>query len=133
MMKKSVHVVGAVIKNEKNEIFCAKRGPKMTLSNLWEFPGGKIELGETKEQALIREIKEEFNCEIEVFDQVEDTIYEYENFIVRLETYSAKIIVGVPKISEHSESKWLPITEIHTLEWAQADIPAVEKIQKEWV
>lgn len=130
-MKKNVHVVGAIILNENNEIFCAQRSPEMSLPNLWEFPGGKIEVGETKEQALVREIKEELNCEIKVFEQVEDTTYEYETFIVRLETFYAKVIDGTPTISEHSASTWLHRNEIQVLDWAAADIPAVIKVQKE--
>lgn len=131
-MKKQVHVVGAIILNEEKEVFCAQRGAQMTLANKWEFPGGKIEQGETKKQALIREIKEELSCEIEVYEQVEDTTYEYETFIVRLETYIAKIINGTPIISEHAASLWLPINKLQTIEWAAADIPAVEKLQMEF-
>ena len=128
IIKKIVHVVGAIIENENREILCALRGPEMTLPNYWEFPGGKIEEGESKEEALIREIDEELGCQIEVLQHVDDTTYEYEKVIVRLETYLSRIISGTPKISEHAEIKWVPRTELNTLNWAPADIPAIEKL-----
>lgn len=127
-MKKTVHVVGAVIENENKEILCALRSPEMTLPNFWEFPGGKIEEGESKAEALTREIKEELGCMIEVFEQVEDTTYEYEKVIVRLETFMAKIIEGTPELTEHAEMKWVPRKALNTLNWAPADIPAIEKL-----
>lgn len=65
-MKKTVRVVGAVIMNEKDEVLCALRSPDMLLPNLWEFPGGKIEEGEAPEETLVREIKEELGCTIQV-------------------------------------------------------------------
>ena len=129
-MKKTVHVVGAVIENESGEILCALRGPEMTLPNYWEFPGGKIEVGETKEKALKREIQEELGCTIEVFEPVEDTTYEYDKFIVRLETFMAKVISGTPVISEHAEIKWVTRKELPSLNWAPADIPAIERLTK---
>ena len=127
-IKKTVHVVGAIIENDKQEILCALRGPEMTLPNYWEFPGGKIEEGETKEEALKREILEELNCTIEVFHQVEDTTYEYEKVSVRLETFMSKVISGIPTLSEHAEIKWVSREELPDLDWAPADIPAIEKL-----
>lgn len=131
MMKKSVHVVGAIIENENNEIFCALRSPEMSLPNYWEFPGGKIENNETPQQALQREITEEFNCLIKVGSKVEDTTYEYEKVIVRLETYMAKLIKGKLIAQEHAETKWVPRNELKKLNFAPADIPAVEMLIKE--
>lgn len=130
-MKKTVHVVGAIIENERQEIFCALRSPKMSLANYWEFPGGKIEAGETPEQALVREITEEFNCLIKVGEKVEDTTYEYEKVIVRLETYKAKVLKGEPTALEHAETKWVTREKLPQLNFAPADIPAIEKLIKE--
>lgn len=129
-MKKKIHVVAAVIENEKGEILAALRSSEMSLANYWEFPGGKIELGETKEQALRREIQEELGCTIEVGSPVEDTIYEYDAFTVRLETFMAKIVEGEPVASEHAELRWLSRNELFELEWAPADIPAIDKLTK---
>lgn len=131
-MKKHVQVVGAVIRNHRNEILCALRSSKMSLSNLWEFPGGKIELHETPSQSLIREINEELKCNIKVKHLVEKTTYEYDAIIVTLHTFEAEIVTGEPIAVEHAELRWVSVSDLDQLEWAPADIPTVEYIKKEF-
>ena len=127
MMKKDIHVVGAVI-IEEGKILCAQRGKNMSLPLLWEFPGGKIEKGESPNEALQREIKEEMLCEIEIGDQVEHTVYEYDFGIVNLTTFECKLIKGRPILTEHESIKWLDPQELPLLDWAPADIPTINKL-----
>lgn len=131
-MKKHVNVVGAVIVNEMNQIFCALRSPEMSLPNLWEFPGGKIELGEQPKETLKRELMEELKIEVAIGEEVESTYYEYDSFTIQLTTFYARIITGSPELMEHADYKWMNVEDLHILEWAPADIPAVEKIQKQF-
>lgn len=129
-MKKNIHVVGAVIiKSEK--ILCAQRGLTKTLAYKWEFPGGKVEDGEVPHEALQREINEEMLCKVEVGDQVEHTVYEYDFGIVHLTTYYCTLIEGDPVLTEHQEIKWLSPKELPTLDWAPADIPAINKLSSD--
>ncbi len=129
-MKKQIKVVGAVIRNKQNQILCALRSPEMSLPNLWEFPGGKIEMNEKPEETLVREIQEELGCVIDVSELVEDVVHEYPAIIVNLLTYEAKITNGTPIASEHAKLEWKEVSELHELEWAPADIPTVEKLMK---
>lgn len=129
-MKKTIRVVGAVIYNDRNEILCALRSPKMSLPNLWEFPGGKIEPNESPEQSLVREIEEELGCRIEVHAHIETTLHEYEAIHVELATYRSEIVAGQPVAKEHAELRWVPIPHLEQLDWAPADIPAVQKIKR---
>ncbi|WP_124726880.1 (deoxy)nucleoside triphosphate pyrophosphohydrolase [Staphylospora marina] len=128
---KQVDVVGAVIRNESGDVLCALRSETMSMPNLWEFPGGKIDPGETPEETLVREIREELGCDIRVGNMVEDTLHDYPGVRVRLITYEATIIRGTPVPREHAELRWLPVSELETLNWAPADIPAVKKIVRE--
>ena len=128
-MKKNIHVVGAVI-IENGKILCAQRGPDKSLPLLWEFPGGKIEEGESQEEALQREILEEMHCVIQVGDQVEHTVYEYDFGIVHLTTFQCELVEGRPVLTEHETIEWLAPHDLQSLEWAPADIPAIEKLSK---
>ncbi|WP_018924840.1 (deoxy)nucleoside triphosphate pyrophosphohydrolase [Salsuginibacillus kocurii] len=124
-MKKEVHVVGAVI-TDKDRILCAQRGETKTLAYKWEFPGGKIESGETQQEALKREIFEEMECEIEVYDHIADCSYEYDFAVVHLSTYYCKLMNGTPNTNEHIKLEWRTKDELAELEWAAADLPTIE-------
>lgn len=128
-MKKTIKVVGAIIENNDNEILCALRSKDMSLPMLWEFPGGKIEEGESVNEAIVREIKEELDCDIEVISIFNDNTHEYENIIVNLITIKCKLIDGIPKAKEHAKLLWLPVDYLESLNWAPADIPAVKLLK----
>ena len=128
-MKKNIHVVGAVIVKD-GAILCAQRGMEKSLPGLWEFPGGKIEENESPQAALQREIQEEMHCHVEIGEQVEHTVYEYDFGIVHLTTFFCKLVGGTPVLTEHTAIEWLKATELEKLEWAPADIPAIEKLKR---
>lgn len=125
---KQVDVVGAVIVNKQGNILCALRSENMTLGGMWEFPGGKIESGETHQETLVREIHEELSCVINVGDFVAECLHEYPTVKVHLYTYYATIASGTPSPQEHDKFEWLPVDRLNELNWAPADIPTVEKI-----
>ncbi|MFC0469281.1 (deoxy)nucleoside triphosphate pyrophosphohydrolase [Halalkalibacter kiskunsagensis] len=125
-MKKAVKVVAAIIENNQDEILCALRSPDMSIPNMWEFPGGKVEKDEDIYTAIKREINEELQCQIETLDFFNDHTHEYENFTINLIAVKAKIIEGSPIPSEHSKLIWLKRENLNSLKWAPADIPAVE-------
>ncbi len=125
---KHYDVVAAVIVDEHEKIFCAQRGNKGELALKWEFPGGKIEDGESKEDALIREIKEELNTDIDVIDYITTVRHQYDTFNITMHAYYAKVKNGLLELSEHIDSKWLLREELDILHWADADIPIVEKL-----
>ncbi|MFC7060999.1 (deoxy)nucleoside triphosphate pyrophosphohydrolase [Halobacillus seohaensis] len=130
-MKKTVKVVAAIIENDHNEILCALRSPEMAIPNTWEFPGGKVEDGESLNEALEREINEELSCSIDTFDVFDENVHEYDAFIIQLIAIKGKLIEGQPTPSEHSSLIWLKRENLHSLVWAPADIPAVEQLVNE--
>jgi 8-oxo-dGTP diphosphatase len=127
-VKKQLEVVGAVVVRN-GEILCAQRGPAGVLPGMWEFPGGKIEVGEAPREALIREIEEELGCLVTVGDEITSTRHEYDFGIVTLTTFYCQLIAGEPEMSEHQALVWLAPSDLNSLEWAPADVPAVKLIQ----
>jgi 8-oxo-dGTP diphosphatase len=127
-LKKRVKVVAAIIENEQNEILCALRSPSMSIPNMWEFPGGKVEKNEDIHSALVREIEEELDCKIKTEALFHDHTHEYETFIINLLCIKCKIVEGTPTASEHSKLIWLKRENLNSLKWAPADIPAVEQL-----
>ena len=130
-MKKKVKVVAAIIENDNNEILCALRSPQMVLPNMWEFPGGKVEEGESLYEAIEREIKEELKCNVKAIDIFNNIDHEYENFIVNLICLKCKLVEGNPMACEHSKIIWLKRENLYSLKWAPADISAVNRLIKE--
>jgi 8-oxo-dGTP diphosphatase len=127
-MVKQIHVVGAVIIKD-GFVLGAQRGPQGNLPGMWEFPGGKVELGESPAAALEREIREELDCAVEVGRAITTTKHEYEFGEVILTTFYCTIVAGTPTLTEHVAVKWLRPQELDTLPWAPADVPAVNLIR----
>jgi len=128
-VKKQIAVVGAVIIRD-GQILCAQRGATGNIPFKWEFPGGKVESGETPRQALEREVAEELRCMIDVGDQVESTTYEYDFAVITLTTFYCALVDGTPQLTEHAQVVWSSPEDLDQLDWAPADIPAVQKIQR---
>ena len=120
--------MAAIIKNE-DKILATKRGYGEFI-NMWEFPGGKIEPGETKKQALVREIKEELNIEISVDNFALDIEYQYPNFYLFMSCFMCSIKEGSIELLEHNDGKWITKEELNTLNWLPADIDAVNYLKE---
>ncbi len=130
-MKKVLQVVGAIIVKD-GRILAVKRGENKNkaVAYKYEFPGGKIEQGETPQQALKRELLEEMNYDIEVEREFMSVTYEYEEVIVNLHTYLCKPLSLTYTLNEHIDDKWLMPSEIATVEWAPADDEIIFNLSK---
>ncbi|WP_426112437.1 (deoxy)nucleoside triphosphate pyrophosphohydrolase [Massilia sp. PWRC2] len=130
-MKKRINVVGAVL-TRGHMILAAQRSATMSLPGMWEFPGGKIEPGESPKQALLRELDEELHCSAEIGAHIRTTEYEYEFGIVILNTYYCSLTGDEPRLTEHAEIRWIHVAQLDQLDWAPADIPAVEQVIRDF-
>ncbi|WEV64952.1 (deoxy)nucleoside triphosphate pyrophosphohydrolase [Bifidobacterium sp. ESL0732] len=115
-----VQVVGAAIRRN-GTILCAQRGPSKSLAGYWEFPGGKIERGETPEEALRREIKEELLCDIKVGPKICSTQQHYDFGTIELTTFLCSLVDSEPELTEHTQLRWISQSKLKTLNWAPAD------------
>lgn len=125
---KTLNVVAAIIKKD-NKILATKRGYGEFI-NMWEFPGGKIEPNESKEEALIREIKEELDCTINLTKFALDLEYQYSTFYLKMSCFEAVIERGTPKLLEHNDAKWLTKEELNNVNWIPADIQIIDYLKQ---
>ena len=129
---KHVEVVCALIQNEDGNIFCCQRGPSRALANKWEFPGGKIEQNETKEEALVREIKEELKSDIKVIRYIGVSNHEYNDletpFSITMYAYLCKLINGNLELTEHIDSCYATVEEMKDMDFAAADVHLINSI-----
>ncbi|MES5266611.1 8-oxo-dGTP diphosphatase MutT [Priestia megaterium] len=123
-------VVAALIK-EKDQILIAQRHSKDPLAGKWEFPGGKLEPGETPEECLVREIREELRVEVEIGSFYDDNVYSFKDQAIHLLFYWAEITNGEVTPVVHDDVKWITIKELAGFDFAPADIPMVKRLRRE--
>lgn len=122
-----IQVTAAII-IDSGKIFIAKRKPPGRLPGMWEFPGGKIENGETPEQCLKRELYEEFGIDVIVGRHVDTSVYQYDYYTVELMAYRTKIIAGEIELYAHADMAWVEPENLCGYEFTPADIPFVDMI-----
>ena len=127
-MNKVIRVVAAIIVDD-GKIFATQRGYG-DFKGGWEFPGGKIEAGETPEEALSREIKEELEAEIKVGDLLDTVEYDYPTFHLSMDCFWAEIVSENLVLKEHEAAKWLAMDELDSVEWLPADVILIDKIEQ---
>lgn len=126
--RKMVKVVAAIIR-DGNRVFATQRGYGR-FKDGWEFPGGKIEAGETSRQALIREIKEELDTEIKVGELFDIVEYDYPDFHLSMECYFCEVTKGDLILKEHEAARWLTKDTIDSVEWLPADLDLIMRLRK---
>lgn len=123
---KTINVVAAVIMNE-GRVFATQRGYG-EFKDGWEFPGGKVEAGESPEEALRREIREELEVEVNVGDLIDTIEYDYPAFHLSMKCYACTIAGGSPHLLEHEAARWLSADQLDSVAWLPADITLIPKI-----
>lgn len=128
---KTYHVVAAII-TQDGRIFATQRGYG-DYKDGWEFPGGKIEPGETPEQALVREVQEELDMTIAVERHFVDVSWDYPQFHLEMACFLCSIAKGRPHLLEHEAAKWLEPSELDTVDWLPADIQVIEALKEQGI
>lgn len=128
---KTVKVVAAIIR-DGNKVFATQRGYG-DYKDGWEFPGGKVEPGETAQQALVREIKEELDTDIAVGDYLTTIEYDYPTFHLSMQCFWCRIVDGTPVLKENEAARWLDVDHIDSVEWLPADLTIIDLIKDKMV
>lgn len=128
MESKVIRVVAAIIR-DGDKIFATQRGHG-EFKGGWEFPGGKIEAGETPEEALVREVREELDTEIKVGELIETVEYDYPAFHLSMDCFWAEVVSGDLVLKEHEAAKWLTKDELGSVEWLPADVGLIEELRE---
>ena len=126
--RKTINVVAALIRDGKR-VFATARGYG-NYKGWWEFPGGKVEPGESPEDALMREIKEELDSEISVDEYISTIEYDYPEFHLSMRCYWCSLILGNLVLKEAEDAKWLDVETIDSVKWLPADITLIDEIKK---
>ena len=123
---KTIRVVAAVIRSE-DKIFATARGYG-EFKGQWEFPGGKIESGETPQEALVREIQEELDVKIEIGDLIDTIEYDYSSFHLSMDCFWCNVPEGEITLKEAEDARWLSKDELYSVDWLPADMRLIEKL-----
>jgi len=121
-----LQVTCAIIRDQQKRVLVTQRSASMRLPLKWEFPGGKIEPGETSAACLIREIKEELLVDVQLQERLPSNVHHYETFSLELIPFIAIIISGTIRLKEHTQYIWADRSQLITLDWAAADIPILD-------
>lgn len=126
---KTIEVVAAIIRRKDERILVTQRGYGEHKDG-WEFPGGKMEKGESPEAAIVREIREELEVEIEPEKLITTVEYDYPNFHLTMHCFLSRIVSGEIVLTEHEAAKWLDKRELDTVDWLPADVEVVTELKK---
>lgn len=126
---KTIEVVASIIRREDGRILVTQRGYGEHKDG-WEFPGGKMEKGESPEAAIVREIREELEVEIEPEKLITTVEYDYPNFHLTMHCFLSKIVSGEIVLTEHEAAKWLDKRELDSVAWLPADVEVVAELKK---
>ena len=125
---KTIEVVSAIIKHNKKILITRRSYGEF--ENMWEFPGGKMELGETRGEALRREIKEELELDVDISSYLTTVDYDYSDFHLKMHCFICAIGGGELRLNSHNDAKWTTLEELSELNWVPADILVIENLRK---
>ena len=124
-----INVLCGIIQNQEGKIFIARRKEGKSMAGKWEFPGGKLEPGETEKACLQRELLEELGMQVKVGEKLGENEHLYETFSIRLIVYQCEFISATYELTDHDKYAWVDLKELSSYEWAEADLPFVKLIQ----